>query len=76
MAETQHKKQQITAALTETRIRVKSRAERPLVKICKEVWKVSKPLIATYVAKLIVEQAKASEASNLGPFGSDESKTS
>jgi hypothetical protein len=117
MAETQHKKQQITGALSEVRIRVqnevahlmrtldakkhilesiknhpwewascaaifgwllsrlparkkriyihsssqkplKSRAGGPLGKLWREVWKISKPLIAAYIAKLIGEQAK------------------
>jgi hypothetical protein len=120
MAETHHKKQQITAALTEVRIQVqnevahlrrtldmkkhllesiknhswewagcaaifgwllsrlparkkriyihsssqkplKSRADGPLGKLWREVWKISKPLIAAYVAKLVWEQAKATE---------------
>jgi hypothetical protein len=117
MAEKHHKKQQITAALTEVRIQmqnevshlrraldvkqhilesirnhpwewsgsaaicgwllsrlparkktiyihsssqkpVKSRAKGPLGKLWREVWKISKPLIATYVAKLVAEQVK------------------
>ena len=104
MAEALHKKQQITAALTELRIQVQnevahlrrthhpwewascgtilgwllsriparkkriyihsssqkpliSRADRPLGKLWREVWKISKPLIAAYVAKLVGEQA-------------------
>ena len=120
MAEALHKKQQITAALTELRIQVqnevahlrrtldmkkhilesiknhpwewascaaifgwllsriparkkriyihsssqkplKSRADGPLGKLWREVWKISKPLIAAYVAKLVGEQAKATE---------------
>jgi hypothetical protein len=121
MGETHHKKQQITAALTEVRIQVqkemshlrhtlglkehilesikshpwewascaaifgwllsglparkkriyidissqkpvKRRADRPLDKFWKEAWKISKPLIATYFAKLVVEQAKPPES--------------
>jgi hypothetical protein len=121
MAETHHKKQQITAALTDIRIQVqnevaklrrtldmkqvilqsiknhpwewascaaffgwvlsrlparkkriyiqssnqkplKNRAGGPLSKLWKEVWKISKPLIAAYVAKLVGEQTKAAEA--------------
>jgi hypothetical protein len=120
MAEALHKKQQITAALTELRIQVQnevahlrrtldmkkhilesiknhpwewascaailgwllsriparkkriyihsssqkpliSRAEGPLGKLWREAWKISKPLIAAYVAKLVGEQAKATE---------------
>ena len=120
MAEALHKKQQITAALTELRIRVQNevahlrrsldmkkhilesiknhpwewascasilgwllsriparkkriyihsssqkpltlRADGPLGKLWREVWKISKPLIAAYVAKLVGEQAKATE---------------
>ena len=120
MAEALHKKQQITAALTELRIQVQnevahlrrtldmkkhilesiknhpwewascaailgwllsriparkkriyihsssqkpltSRADGPLGKLWREVWKISKPLIAAYVAKLVGEQAKATE---------------
>jgi hypothetical protein len=121
MAETHHKKQQITAALTDIRIQVqnemaklrrtldmkqvilqsiknhpwewascaaifgwvlsrlparkkrvyiqssnqkplKNRAGGPLSKLWKEVWKISKPPIAAYVAKLVGEQTKAGEA--------------
>ena len=120
MAEALHKKQQITAALTELRIQVQnevahlrrtldmkkhilesiqnhpwewascaailgwllsriparkkriyihsssqkpliSRADGPLGKLWREVWKISKPLIAAYVAKLVGDQAKATE---------------
>jgi hypothetical protein len=35
---------------------VKNPAEGPLGKFWKEVWKISKPLIAAYVAKLLAEQ--------------------
>ena len=38
-----------------------SRADGPLGKLWREVWKISKPLIAAYVAKLVGEQAKATE---------------
>jgi hypothetical protein len=64
MAETHHKKQQIIAALTGIRIQkpLKNRAGGPLSKLWKEVWKISKPLIAAYVAKLVGEQTKAAEA--------------
>ena len=120
MAEALHKKQQITAALTELRLQVQNevahlrrsldmkkhilesiknhpwewascaailgwllsriparkkriyidsssqkpltrRADGPLGKLWREVWKISKPLIAAYVAKLVGEQAKATE---------------
>ena len=118
MAEALHKKQQITAALTELRIQVQnevghlrrtldmkkhilesiknhpwewascaailgwllsriparkkriyihSSSQKPLIsradggKLWREVWKISKPLIAAYVAKLVGEQAKATE---------------
>ena len=120
MAEALHKKQQITAALTELRLQVQnevahlrrsldmkkhilesiknnpwewascaailgwllsriparkkriyihsssqkpliSRADGPLGKLWREVWKISKPLIAAYVAKLVGDQAKATE---------------
>src|ERR1700676_2124183 len=118
MAEALHKKQQITAALTELRIQVQNEAahlrrsldmkkhilesiknhpwewascaailgwllsriparkkriyihsssQKPLIsradggKLWREVWKISKPLIAAYVAKLVGEQAKATE---------------
>jgi hypothetical protein len=120
MAETHHKKQQITAALTDIKIQVqnevaklrrtldmkqvilesikshpwewagcaaifgwilsrlparkkrvyiqsssqkplKKRADGPLSKLWREVWKISKPLIAAYVAKLVEEQTKAAE---------------
>jgi hypothetical protein len=40
---------------------LKSRADGPLGKLWREVWKISKPLIAAYVAKLVWEQAKATE---------------
>ena len=36
---------------------VKSRNAGPLGKLWREVWKISKPLIAAYVAKLVGEQA-------------------
>ena len=120
MAEALHKKQQITAALTELRLQVQNevahlrctldmkkhilesiknnpwewascaailgwllsriparkrriyihsssqkpltrRADGPLGKLWREVWKISKPLIAAYVAKLVGDQAKATE---------------
>ena len=120
MAEALHKKQQITAALTELRLQVQnevahlrctldmkkhilesiknnpwewascaailgwllsriparkkriyihsssqkpliSRADGPLGKLWREVWKISKPLIAAYVAKVVGEQAEATE---------------
>jgi hypothetical protein len=35
---------------------VKNPAEGPLGKLWKEVWKISKPLIAAYVAKVLAEQ--------------------
>jgi hypothetical protein len=38
-----------------------SRADGPLGMLWREVWKISKPLIAAYVAKLVGEQAKATE---------------
>jgi hypothetical protein len=38
-----------------------SRADGPLGKLWREVWKIAKPLIAAYVAKLVGEQAKATE---------------
>ena len=38
-----------------------SRADGPLGKLWREVWKISKPLIAAYVAKLVGDQAKATE---------------
>ena len=36
---------------------VKSRNAGPVGKLWREVWKISKPLIAAYVAKLVGEQA-------------------
>ena len=124
MAETYHKKQQLTAALTQVRIQVhnevsqlkrtldikqhilesiknhpwewascaaifgwllsllparkkriyihsssqkqvKSRAAGPLRKLRREVWKISKPIIATYLAILSAEHAKAPENKRL-----------
>ena len=121
MAETQHKKQQLTTALTEVRIQVqkelshlrhtldmkqhilesiknhpwewascaaifgwllsrlparkkriyidsssqkplKHRSDGLLAKLWREVWKISKPLIAAYVAQQVAEQAKAPES--------------
>jgi hypothetical protein len=41
---------------------VKNRADGPLATLWREVWKISKPLIAAYVAKLMAEQAKAPES--------------
>jgi len=41
---------------------VKSRADGPLSKLWKEVWKVSKPLIATYFVKLWAENAETPES--------------
>jgi len=38
---------------------LKSRADGPLGKLWREVWKISKPLIAAYVAKLLAENAEA-----------------
>jgi hypothetical protein len=124
MAEALHKKQQITAALTELRLQVQNevahlrrsldmkkhilesiknhpwewascaailgwllsriparkkriyidsssqkplthRADGPLGKLWREVWKISKPLIAAYVAKLVGEQLKRLKTSDL-----------
>ena len=36
--------------------------KRPLGKLWREAWKISKPLIAAYVVKLMTEQAKAPES--------------
>ena len=41
---------------------VKSRADEPLSKLWKEVWKISKPLIATYFVKLWAENAETPES--------------
>jgi hypothetical protein len=41
---------------------LKHRADGPLAKLWREVWKISKPLIAAYVAQLVAEQAKAPES--------------
>ena len=41
---------------------VKSRADGPLGKLWKEVWKISKPLIATYFVKLWAENAETPES--------------
>ena len=41
---------------------VKSRADGPLSKLWKEVWKISKPLIATYFVKLWAENAETPES--------------
>jgi len=38
---------------------VKCRDKGPLGKLWREVWKISKPLLATYLAKLLAENAKA-----------------
>jgi hypothetical protein len=134
MAETHHKKQQITAALTEVRIQVqnevshlkraldmkqhilgsirnhpwewagsaaiygwllprlparktriyihsssqkpvKSRANEPLGKLWREVWKIFKSLIAAYVAKLVAEQAKCRKPNDLELKGQMDLKT-
>jgi hypothetical protein len=41
---------------------VKNRADGPLGKLWREAWKISKPLIAAYVSKLMAEQDKAPES--------------
>jgi hypothetical protein len=41
---------------------VKNRADGPLRKLWREAWKISKPLIAAYVSKLIAEQDKVRES--------------
>ena len=40
---------------------LKSRALGPLGKLWREVWKISKPLMAAYVAKLVGEHTKSIE---------------
>jgi hypothetical protein len=41
---------------------VKRRDKGPLVKLWGEVWQFSKPMIAAYLAKLLMEQAKSPES--------------
>ena len=41
---------------------VKNRADGPLRKLWREAWKISKPLIAAYVSKLMAEQDKGLES--------------
>jgi hypothetical protein len=43
---------------------VKRRDTGPLGKLWREVWQFSKPMIAAYLAKLLVEHAKSPEASD------------
>jgi hypothetical protein len=50
---------------TSTPTPVKSRDERPLDKLWREVWKIFKPLIAAYIAKLIADQTKATQTQRL-----------
>jgi hypothetical protein len=44
---------------------VKRRDKGPLGKLWREVWQFSKPMIAAYLAKVLVEHAKASETTDL-----------
>ena len=58
-----------------TQTSVKNPTEGPLGKFWKEVWKISKPLIAAYVAKLLAEQnSNYSKSGGSGP-ASNASKT-
>jgi hypothetical protein len=41
---------------------VKPRDKRPLGKLLREAWQFSKPMIAAYLAKLLVEHAKSPES--------------
>jgi hypothetical protein len=41
---------------------VKRRDQGPLGKLGREVWRFSKPMIAAYLAKLLAENAKATES--------------
>jgi len=41
---------------------VKRRAKGPLSKLWREVWQFSRPLIAAYLARLLVEHAKSTES--------------
>jgi hypothetical protein len=50
---------------------VKRRDTGPLGKLWREVWQFSKPMIAAYLAKLLVEHAKTPEASDLELNGLD-----
>jgi hypothetical protein len=43
--------------------RAKSRLDRPLAKLWKEVWKISKRLMAAYIAESITVQSKEPESS-------------
>jgi hypothetical protein len=41
---------------------VKNRADEPLRKLWREAWKISKPLIAAHVSKLMAEQDKGPQS--------------
>jgi hypothetical protein len=48
---------------------VKRRDKGPLGKLWREVWQFSKPMIAAYLAKVLVEHAKSSENNGLRTDG-------
>lgn len=48
---------------------VKRRDKGPIGKLWREVWQFSKPMIAAYLAKLLVEHARSSENNGLKTEG-------